>query len=214
MSSNLQLQTTSSNLPTIATPESLAEIRMDEARYPHYRNIPPKARLEWLAGQAKYLSSIARIRDFDAREAILMATSLDEMILQYKDMAELTLPEMADAFKSGVFGIFGEFYGLSAPNLYGFLSSFLESSKKKDATSIVVKSKEEAYREKKREEQEQRQRQIRAEIEAAKRRGEFIPTGRISFKPKMVNDAISSAAHREMVRKQAREIIDEENDTN
>ena len=204
----IQTQTSSSELPAIPTPESLAGIRLNEARFPHFRNIPPNKRMEWLAGQMLYLSSIIRLRDFDGREAILMATALDGMMLQHKDISALTLPEIADAFKGGVFGCFGEFYGLSAPNLYGFLCEYLESAKKKEATDIVAKSKQKAYDESRAAERERRQRIIRAEIEEAKRKGTFIPTGKVWFEPKMVKDTmLDSKAHRKKVRQQAKDIL-------
>lgn len=203
----IQLRTSSDNIPAIATAQALAEIRMDERRYPHYKRIAMRDRVAWLANQVKYLASIARLRDFDAREAVLTATALDEMICTDSDMMELTLPEIADAFKSGVFGKYGEFYGLSAPNLYGFLDKFLASEKKKEASAMVLKSREQSYDERKAAEKEEMQRRIRAEIEEAKRNGSFVPTGRVWFQPKTVDDAMSSREHMERVRMQAREIL-------
>ena len=205
--SSIQLRTSNDNTPAIATPQALAEIRMDERRYPHYCNIPVQVRLKWLANQIQYLVSITRIRDFEAREPIVMATSLDEMITRDSDMAGLTLPELADAFKNGVFGLYGEFYGLTAPSLYGFIDKFLSSEKKKEASAIVLKSREQSYEEKKAAEKEEMQRRIRAEIEEAKRNGSFVPTGKVWFKPQTVDDAIDSAAHREKVRRQAQAIL-------
>ena len=206
----IQLRTSSDNTPAIPTAESLAAIRMDGDRYPHYRSIPQPKRQEWLAGQMKYLASITRIRDFSAREAILMATVLDEMIVQHRDMSELTFPEIADAFKSGVFGFYGEFYGLSATNLYDYLVSFLDSAKKKEATALVAKSKEAAYLERTKAERDRQRQDIRAEIEEAKRNGSFVTTGKAWFKPKMVNDIMpDNKAHRALVRQQAREILNQ-----
>ena len=205
----LQLQTSNSNLPTITDAAVLAQIRLDEERYPHYRNIAPHSRMKWVAGQIQYLASISRIRDFDAREPILMSAALDEMISTERDMMELTLPEIADAFKNGVFGSYGEFYGLSAPNLFGFIRSFLTSEKKREATALVVKSKEDAYLERTAEERAARQRAIQEEIAEAKRAGTFVPTGQVWFKPQMVNSAISSKEHRDKVRQQAREILNQ-----
>lgn len=203
---SIQLQT-SSNIPSIPTAQSLAEIRMNEQMYPHYRNIPASVRQNWLASQISYLASIARIRDFESREPILMAVSLDEMISNDNDMVNLTLPEIADAFKNGVYGIYGEFYGLTAPNLFGFIDKFLSSEKKKEASAIVLKTREQSYAEKKAAEKEERERRIREEIEEAKRRGDFVPTGKVWFKPKSVDDALDSSEHREKVRRQAQEIL-------
>lgn len=205
--SSIQLRM-SSNLPAIPTAQSLAQIRMSEESYPHYRNIPVTARQKWLANQIQYLASITRIRDFEAREPIIMATALDDMMAQDAGMANLTLPEIADAFKNGVFGIYGEFYGITAPNLYGFLDSFLKSEKKKEATAIVLKSKEQLYAEKKAAEKSERDRKLREEIEEAKRNGSFVPTGKVWFEPKKVeNPKENDRAHREMVREQAKEIL-------
>lgn len=199
----IQLRTSSNELPSLNTPEAIAEVRLNERMYPRYYNIPQPSRLEWLSKQAKTLASITRIKDFDGREAIVTASSLDEMIMKNEAISGLTEAEMAEAFKSGVFGLYGEFYGLSAPNLYGFLRSYLESEKKQAATAMVRTR----FEEKKRLEQEERQRRIRAEIEEAKRNGSFVPTGRAWFQPKTVDDAIDESAHREMVRQQAREIL-------
>lgn len=202
----LQTQTSNSRVPAIPTAKELAAIRMDRRMFPHYKDIPPQARMKWMAGQIQFLASIARIRDFEAREPVMMASMLDEMIMQDRDMAELTLPELADAFKNGVFGLYGEFFGLSAPNLFGFINSFLDSDKKKEATEMVRNAKDEFYQ-KKKEELAEMQERIRAEIEEAMRRGEFIPTGKVWFQPKTVNELIDAEAHREKVRQQAREIL-------
>ena len=209
-SSKIQLRTSSDNIPAIATAQALAEIRMDERRYPHYKRIAVRDRVAWLANQAKYLASIARLRDFDAREAVLTATALDEMICTDSDMMELTLPEIADAFKSGVFGKYGEFFGLSAPNLFGFLDKFLASEKKKEASALVLKTREQSYEERKAAEKAERERRIREEIEEAKRNGTFVPTGKVWFQPKTVDDVADSSAHREKVLRQAREILKRE----
>lgn len=204
----IQLQTSNNNLPAIDSATTLAVIRMDEKKYPHYRNIPQMERMGLVAKEIQFLASIMRIKDFDKREPVLMATALDDMMREDKDMMELTMAEISVAFKNGVFGIYGEFYGLTAPNLFGFLNSFLESSLKREATELVIKSREQAYLERTAAERAERQRKIRAEIEEAKRNGSFVPTGRTWFKPKMVKDVMKeSAEHRERVRKQAREIL-------
>lgn len=205
----LQLQTSNNMTPAIIDAGALAQIRLDEANYPHYRNIAVPARMKWMAGQIQFLATIARIRDFEAKEPVIMASALDEMISTERDMLELTLPEIADAFKNGVFGSYGEFYGLSAPNLFGFIRSFLTSEKKREATALVVKSKKDAYLERTAEERAARQRAIQEEIAEAKRAGTFVPTGQVWFKPQMVNDAVSSKEHREKVRQQAREILNQ-----
>lgn len=206
----IQLQTSNNNLPAIDSAATLAVIRMDEEKYPHYRNIPQLERMKLVAGEIQFLASIMRIKDFDKREPVLMATALDDMMREDKDMMELTMAEISVAFKNGVFGLYGEFFGLTAPNLFGFLNSFLESSLKREATDMVIKSRKQAYLERTAAEREERQRKIQAEIEEAKRNGTFVPTGRAWFEPKTVKDVMKeSAEHRDKVRKQAREILNQ-----
>lgn len=208
MEKTTQLQVrTNSELPSVATAQDIARVRLDETRYPHYADLEPASRMRWLAEQVKYLASVARIRDYDAREAILTATALDDMIVREKAVGSLTLPEMVDSFKSGLFGLYGEFYGLSAPNLYGFLVDYIGSDRKKAATAIVFEEKKRMAEERKRAEKEEEQRRLREEIEEAKRNGSFVPTGKAWFEPKTVKEAVDESAHREMVRKQAREIL-------
>lgn len=199
----IQLSTSSRELPSLNTPEAIAEVRLDERRYPRYRNQNAVQRRMMLSKIIQGLVTITRIRDFDGEAVVDQANALDDMIMKNEAISGLTMVEMAEAFKSGVFGLYGEFYGLSAPNLYGFLRSYLESELKQDATAMVRTR----FEEKKRLEQEERQRRIRAEIEEAKRNGSFVPTGNAWFKPQTVNEVIDNSAHREMVRQQAREIL-------
>lgn len=201
MDNKIQLRTSSNGLPSLNTTEAIVEVRLDE-RYPRYGNIPQSERLRWMSEQTKNLATIARIKDYDGRDAIVTAASLDEMVMRNEAICGLKLPEIAEAFKSGLFGLYGEFYGLTAPNLYGFLLSYIDSDRKKEATAIIRKG----YEQRKREEQEENQRKIRAEIEEAKRNGTFVPTGRVWFKPQMVDEVLNDE-HRKKVRQQAREIL-------
>ena len=158
MDNSRQLQVlTSSNVPSVATAEAIASIRLDEGRYPRYGNIPHASRLEWLAQEVKALGMLARTRDLDGREVLVMAASLDEMISDTPAMADLTLPELHDALKNGLFGLYGEYYGLSAPSLYGFINGFLDSEKKVEASRMIRKAKAEASAERRRAEAEAEQ---------------------------------------------------------
>lgn len=202
-SNKLQLSTSSNRLPALNTPEAIAAVRLDERRYPRYCNLDVRRRQLFLSDQIQRLVAVARIRDISGEEVINQASALDEMIMKKEAISGLSMVEMAEAFKNGVFGLYGEFYGLSAPNLYGFLRSYLESEVKQASTAIVRKT----FEQRKREEMEERQRSIRAEIEEAKMNGSFVPTGRVWFQPKTVDDAVISREHREKVRMQAREIL-------
>lgn len=209
MGNTLPTIPTSSSLPSVSTGEEIAAVRLDEAKYPRYELIPPASRQKWLATEIKALAAVTRIRDLEAREAIMMAASLDEMLMTPDDnTGNLTLPELHKAFTAGVYGKYGEFYGLSAPNLYGFVRSYLSTPEKKIASDIVMWEKKKAYAEKERLRREWEQKLLRAEIEKAKRDGTFVPTGRLTYQPKKVKDVVRDNEHRMLVRQQAKEILE------
>ena len=199
----IQLRTNSNELPSLNTPEAIAEVRLNERKYPRYCNIGARERQHFISRQLHVLATLARIRQFEGDEIVQQSIALDEMIMKNEAISGLATPEMAEAFKSGVFGLYGEFYGLSAPNLYGFLRSYLESEKKQAATALVRTK----FEERKKAEQQERQRRIREEIEEAKRNGSFVPTGRVWFQPKKVDDVLADDEHRKRVRAQAQEIL-------
>jgi len=216
MERNNQIQPLTSNSPVQAsTPEAIASIRMDVATHPRYGKVSRTARREWLAKEIKVLASIVRIKDFDGREAVFMASTLDDMFSVNDLMSDLTFPELHEAFMGGVFGKYGEFYGLTAPNLYGFVDSYLGSEKKLEASRII----REANEKKRVREREEEQRRMREEVEEAKRKGEYTPGeifGHTSLKSALKSiGAIEAevkakdAAHREKVHRQAMEILKE-----
>lgn len=175
-------------MPAITTKESLAEVIYNDARYPKYRDMAQHKRIEWLSTEIKTLATITRMKDFDGREAVATAVVLDEMMMQEPFISELKAVEIHTAFRNGVFGLYGEFYGISAPNLYGFLNSYLTSDKKIDANKIVRQKREAEYRERQKKEREEEQARLRAEIEKAKRDGTFVPTK--NFKEKFFSDLV------------------------
>lgn len=208
MDKQLTPWTSSSLVVKVDTAETLAQIRLDPVKYPHYKDIAQGARIKWVAGHAFSFAEILRLRDFDVDASVLLATALDEMIMEDTYMADLTLPEIRDALKDGVFGNYGEFHGLTAPNVYRFLREFLESEKKQKSAEIVRKTKAELRAEQTRREQEEEQRRIREEIERAKRDGSFVPTGRAWYKAPKTDDVMAeSTEHREKIRHQAEEIF-------
>lgn len=164
-------------MPATTDASSIASVMLNEKRFPKYRNIPQQGRLGWMSAEIKTLASIIRVKDFDAREAVATSVVLDDMIMQDRFLSDLTLPEIHSAFRNGVFGLYGEFYGIgiSSPNLYGFLNSYLVSDKKVDANKIVRQQKEKEYEARKQKEREEEQKRLRAEIEEAKRNGTFVP---------------------------------------
>ena len=195
----------SDNLPAVADARSLAQIRLHPERYPRYSSVPREARIEWLSFEILKYYKLSHMKPADTT---VDAVALDEMMTRDQYIADLTQPEIDEAFRNGIFGRYGEFYGVTAMSLYGFLEAFIGSAEKREAAELVRKAKREDAR---REEEERERRKIRAEIEEAKRNGTFVPTGRAWYSPKKVDDALlesdNSAAHREKIRRQAEEIL-------
>ena len=197
----------SEGLPMIKTAESLAKMRMDVARYPHYSTVTRSCRIEWLNLE---IMKFMRLSHMKPADTTLDAVALDEMIMDDRFMSDLIQPEMDYAFRQGVFGMYGEFFGITAMSLFGFLESYLTEEKKINAAKIIQEEKAKEHEKKRLAEREAEQRKIRAEIEEAKRNGSFTPTGKAWFHPKKVSDALDdSDAHREKIRRQAEQIFKE-----
>lgn len=181
---------TSNDLPRVVTAASIAKVREDAQRYPRYSSILAALRLEWLAMNIQICFHLLHINKYeeDDTEATVMAEALDSRMLKDQYMSDLTLPEIKEAFMSGIFGDYGEFYGLTASTLYGFLKAFINSPEKKAAAAIINANKKDQYTEAYR-------KKIREEMEVAKKEGSFVPTGKIDFQLKTVNDAINDKSH-------------------
>jgi len=197
--------TSSSASVKVTDAESIVAIRQDREHYPRYRDIPAKERQRWLAKQFFSLASISRIKEYTADEATIGAVALDERMMDSDILASLTAPEIEYAFKNGIFGMYGEYYGLNAISLYGFLESFIGSEKKAESARLIREAKEREIRD----EDEAYRAKIRAEMEEAKRNGTFVPTGRFNFgrAAKSVNEALNTEEHRAKIAQQARDIL-------
>lgn len=195
-------------LPAATTKAAIVQIRAGETPYQRYRNIPRGPRQEWLATEFRKYMALARVKDVNPNDIVAGAVALDEMILAEPGLADLTQPEISQAFKNGVFGKYGEYFGLTAMSFYGFLGSYLESDEKQEAT-LEIRKRIEAERARSEEDRRRREKEkILAEIAEAKRNG-FVPTwgpGH-NFSPKKVSDILDSSEHRERVRRQAMEIL-------
>lgn len=197
----IQTFRTSSDLPAIPTAEALAAVRTDP-RFPRYSAVPKRDRVRWLSLQIMELQKLKHVKP-TADTALLDAAALDERMMGDQYAADLTQPEIEQAFKDGLFGDYGDYYGINAPSLYGFIREFIGSEKKRDAAALVMK----AHEERRRREAEEERRKIREEMEEAKRNGTFVPTGRAWYRPESVSNVTDSSDHRKMIEEQAREII-------
>ena len=93
---------------------------------------------------------------------------LDASMIDDPVISNLTSVEIQDAFRSGVTGAYGEFYGISPKTLLGFLKSYVASEKKLEAHRLLTH----------RQEQEDREANERLwrEIQEQKKNGMFVPT--------------------------------------
>ena len=63
---------------------------------------------------------------------------LDASMIDDPVIANLTSVEIQDAFRAGVTGSYGEFYGISPKTLLGFLKSYITSEKKLEAHRLIT----------------------------------------------------------------------------
>lgn len=129
---------TSSSMPDIHDAESLAAVRLDKA-VPHYKDLAQPKRVTWLKEQIMTLNMIRHqvVEDFQLE---FDAKVLDEFIMDDYFASDYTFPEIKDAFKRGLMGDYGDYFGLTAESLYGFIRGYFMSDKKRKATEIVRKS--------------------------------------------------------------------------
>ena len=83
-------------------------------------------------------------------------------------ISNLTSVEIQEAFRAGVTGVYGDFYGITPKSLLGFLKSYVSSEKKLDAHRLITMRREKEDRE--------ANERVWAEIQKAKANGMFVPT--------------------------------------
>lgn len=128
----------------ISTAQSLALHRMN-AEIPHYRDIEQGHRFQWLGTEIVKLNQILHretVDDFLNTDVV----ALDETIMDDMYLSDLTFEEIDEAFSRGVCGSYGDYYGLNPPSMLGFLRSYMETPKKKEATKIARAQQEERRR--------------------------------------------------------------------
>lgn len=138
MEQNKTVTLTSNNLPAIPDAESLAALRLDKS-VPRYKGVPKEARIGWLKERILTLSMI-RHQSIEPWQVEFDAGVLDEFIMDDHFASNYTFPEIWDAFKRGMMGDYGDYFGLTAESLYGFIKGYFMSEKKRKATEIVRKT--------------------------------------------------------------------------
>lgn len=119
---------------SIATVDGLVSYRKTR---PHYGSVPREARLKWMAKEISILSAMQH-QNTDAGMITFDAVTLDDMMSEDPAIMDLTQLEIMEAFRKGLRGVYGEFYGLTASSLYHFLSGYMKSEKKIAATRKIL----------------------------------------------------------------------------
>ena len=169
------------------------------ANIPRYGQLKIEQRLEWLKDQILILCCIRHVKDVDPIDVLIDAMRLDSAIMENPDFRCLTQVEMQDAFKHGIMGEYGEFYGVTASSLAGFLRSYQKAEKWQKAKAIV-------YAKEKKEEEEKQRRFDKAMYEA-RLNGFKMPFWPSTRGKKRVVSQEESEAHRKKIEQQRQEIL-------
>ena len=192
----------------IATAKELADYRLaknPDGSFVHarYKDGNEEQRIAWLGEQFFGLSAITHTA-LTATSVALDVTSLDQEIMRNSVLREMTLVEMQEAFRNGVFKEYGDYYGLTAVSMFGFLKGYCKADKKLSASVIVNRHYAKL--------EQERDAKFFRELYEAEKAGKITlpdfsqmringPQGKKVYTPE------ESAAHREKVRRQAEEIL-------
>ena len=127
---------TKSGLPAMATPEDLASLRMNP-EHPHWKDIPMNIRRRWLAQTIYTLMFTMKGKEDSEGQSGMIASVLDDEMAEDMYMSDLTCPEIIQAFRDGMFGKYGEFYGINASSLHQFIWGYLQTPKKREAARLI-----------------------------------------------------------------------------
>ena len=151
----------------VRTAEQLAD-HLTDPSVTRYRTGEDGKRQQWLYRQIGACCFIAHMKIPSWESLTIDADVLDSSMMEDPVIANLTTTEIQDAFRAGVTGVYGEFFGISPKTLLGFLKSYVASEKKLDAHRLITMKRE-------KEDKEANER-LWAEIQKKKEEGMFVPT--------------------------------------
>jgi len=170
--------------------------------YARYKDGDEEQRMAWLGEQFFGLSAITHTA-LTATSVALDVASLDQEIMRNSILREMTLVEMQEAFRNGVFKEYGDYYGLTAVSMFGFLKGYCRADKKQSASVIINRHNVKL-------EQERNEKFFRELYKAEKAGKMTLPDlshMRINGHREKNYSPEESVAHREKVRRQAEEIL-------
>lgn len=133
-----------------------------------YREGDEDKRKKWLFRQIGACYFIAHQKQPSWDAMTIDTDMLDASMIDDPVISNLTSVEIQDAFRAGVTGVYGEFYGISPKTLLGFLKSYVASEKKIEAHRLITHRQVQ-------EDKEANERLWR-EIQEQKAKGMFVPT--------------------------------------
>ena len=152
---------------SVGTADKLA-VHLLDPRARRYRQGEVEKRKKWLYLQIEACYFIAHQKQ-PAWDAMTIDTDmLDASMMEDPVISNLTSVEIQDAFRAGVTGMYGEFYGISPKSLMGFLKSYIASEKKLEAHRLIARQQEK--------EDKDANERLWAEIQRKKAEGMFVPT--------------------------------------
>lgn len=139
-----------------------------DPRVRRYRQGEQTRRKEWLYNQIGACYFISH-QNFPSWDSLSIDTDmLDASMMDDPVISNLTSVEIQDAFRAGVTGMYGEFYGISPKTLLGFLKSYIASEKKLEAHRLITQRQVKEDRD--------ANERLWAEIQAQKAKGMFVPS--------------------------------------
>lgn len=185
----------------VNTPALLAEHLLDPA-VRRYRQGEETRRKRWLFRQIGACHVLVHTRPESIPQSELMTIDtdiLDAAMIEDPVIANLTATEIQDAFRAGVTGAYGDFYGITPKSLLGFLKSYCSSEKKLDAHRLITIRSEKEDRE--------ANERLWKEIQEMKKKGIYVPSWGPNYDFKKKTSPQDSEAHKERIRQQREEIL-------
>ena len=185
----------------VSTPEKLALVIGDNT-IARYKDIPADIRKRWIGSQIYALCLILHYQVPNEMDVAIDCNFADQMIMDDEGIQCLKQVEMQEAFRRGIAKEYGEFYGITASSLVGFLKGYRKSEKRQEAISIL-------YQKQQAEEKEDRKREQAAYEEIAQHcieKGIYLPGLRPGSLDKQLTKE-DSEAHRQKIAKQREEIL-------
>ena len=152
---------------SVGTAQLLAAHLLDP-KVRRYREGSEDKRKQWLYRQIGACYFIAHQRQPSWDAMTIDTDMLDASMIDDPVISNLTSVEIQDAFRAGVTGVYGDFYGISPKSLLGFLKFYVASEKKLEAHRLITRRQAQ--------EDKEANERLWAEIQAQKAKGMFVPS--------------------------------------